>query len=225
MDDHESGDGPPAAGALSRRQFIERTGVTAGGVVALGLAGAPRVLAAAPSAPSAAAPTALTPGELTTLRAILARVLPADASGPGAVEAGVDVYIDRALAGANGALLPLYQHSLAAIDAAARAHGMASFATLSEAQQDTLLQQVEAGKAAGQSSSTFFQVVLEHMREGMFSDPMYGGNRNFAGWDMIGYPGIKLVYTAEQQAIGAQLKPAHASATQYGGHPYHGPTV
>jgi gluconate 2-dehydrogenase gamma chain len=229
MGDHESTEGPPAAHGPSRRQFIERTGGAAGGVLALGVAGGLRVLADAPAAPAApaeaAAQAALTPGELTTLRAILARLLPADASGPGAVEAGVDVYIDRALAGSYAALLPLYRTNLAAIEAAARTHGATSFAALSPAAQDALLQQVEAGKAAGLSSSTFFQVVLEHMREGMFGDPMYGGNRNFAGWDLIGYPGVQLVYTAEQQAIGTHVKPAHASATTFGGHPYNGPTA
>jgi gluconate 2-dehydrogenase gamma chain len=214
------------AGELSRRHFIERTGVTAGGVIALGVAGGLRALADAPAAPAeAAAPAVLTPGELASLRAILARLLPADAAGPGAVEAGVDVYIDRALAGSYAALLPLYRTNLAALDAAARAQGTASFAGLATAEQDTLLQQVEAGKAAGASASTFFQVVLEHMREGMFGDPMYGGNRNFAGWDLIGYPGVQLAYSAQQQAIDVHVKPAHTSAAAFGGQPYNGPTA
>jgi len=30
--------------------------------------------------------------------------------------------------------------------------------------------------------------------EGMFADPVYGGNRNMAGWKMIGYPGARYDY-------------------------------
>lgn len=228
MSEQESRDKAPAArelSELSRRQFIERGGVMAGGVIALGLAPGLPVLQDAPTTAEAAAPAALTPGEQTTLRAILARLLPQDELGPGAVEAGVDVYIDRALTGAYAAFMPLYRQNLAAINAAAKAQGAASFAALATHQQDMLLQQIEAGKAAGPSSATFFQVVLEHMREGMFSDPMYGGNRNYAGWNLIGYPGIKLVWTAQQQAVGAHVQPAHKSATTFGGRPYNEPTI
>jgi hypothetical protein len=48
---------------------------------------------------------------------------------------------------------------------------------------------------------------------------MYGGNYKFAGWDLIGYTGIKLVWTAQEQALGAKLKPAHTSIAMYGGKP------
>ena len=27
-----------------------------------------------------------------------------------------------------------------------------------------------------------------------FADPIYGGNRNKAGWRMVGYPGLPAVY-------------------------------
>jgi gluconate 2-dehydrogenase gamma chain len=228
VDDQDSHDGPPATRELSRRQFLQQTGVTAGGVFAFGLAPGLPVLEDAPAATAeAAAPAALRPGERITLRAILARLLPADELGPGAVEAGVDVYIDRALAGAYAGLLPLYRQNLAAIDAAAKTMGATSFAALSPYQQDTLLQQVEAGKVTMQVpigkqvavlATQFFQVLLQHMREGMFGDPMYGGNRSFAGWDLIGYPGIKLVWAAQEQALGTRIAPAHTSDAAFGGH-------
>ena len=51
----------------------------------------------------------------------------------------------------------------------------------------------------------------------MFGDPVYGGNQNFAGWDLIGYPGIKLVWSEADQQIDAVVKPLHISVKQYGG--------
>jgi gluconate 2-dehydrogenase gamma chain len=233
--DQEPRSAAPTDHKLSRRRFIERTGGVSGGAIVFGLAGGARVLAEAPAtaafaAPPAAAPTPLTSDELTTLRAMLARLLPADELGPGAIEAGVDVYISQSLAGAYAIFLPLYQQNLAAIDQAAATMGATSFAGLTAQQQDSLLQQVEAGKApVGTTGPTpaevaqYFQLLLAHMREGMFGDPMYGGNKDFAGWDLIGYPGIKLVWTAQDQKIGAKVPFEHRSAGEYGGEPYHGP--
>jgi hypothetical protein len=51
----------------------------------------------------------------------------------------------------------------------------------------------------------------------MFGDPVYGGNQNFAGWDLIGYPGIKLVWSEADQQIDADVKPLHLSVAQFGG--------
>jgi hypothetical protein len=64
----------------------------------------------------------------------------------------------------------------------------------------------------------FFQTLITHTRIGMFCDPVWGGNVNFAGWDLMGYPGIKLVWTAEDQAVNSTPKPEHISVAQYGGH-------
>jgi hypothetical protein len=172
----------------------------------------------APSTPAdlaTYAPVALTPAELTTLKAALARLIPADAHGPGAVEAGAFVFIDRALKGPNAAQLPLYQGGLAAFDTAA---GSGGFAALAAAKQDALLAKAELDELAGVPAG-FFAVLLEHTRQGMFSDPIYGGNVGFAGWDLIGYPGVRLVWTAEDQAINAVIKPEHKSIADVGGTP------
>ena len=52
-------------------------------------------------------------------------------------------------------------------------------------------------------------MVLNHTRQGTFGDPYYGGNANFVGWDLIGYPGVRTtVSAADQQALERnQLKP------------------
>jgi hypothetical protein len=49
----------------------------------------------------------------------------------------------------------------------------------------------------------------------MFCDPYYGGNANFVGWDLLGYPGVRTVVTAEQQRVGIELAPNHKSAYDY----------
>ena len=51
----------------------------------------------------------------------------------------------------------------------------------------------------GVSLQSFFDLVYAHTMEGLFSDPIYGGNRDFAGWRAVGYPGAYYVYTEEEQ--------------------------
>ena len=51
------------------------------------------------------------------------------------------------------------------------------------------------------NSSTFFNLVRAHTIDGTVCDPYYGGNANFIGWDLIGYPGVRLAVTAEQQRM------------------------
>jgi hypothetical protein len=55
-------------------------------------------------------------------------------------------------------------------------------------------------------------MVRNHTLQGMFSDPYYGGNANFIGWDLIGYPGIRMVVSAEEQSISKPPKPVRRSA-------------
>ena len=59
---------------------------------------------------------------------------------------------------------------------------------------------------ASPSSSEFFELLLTHTRQGLFSDPAYGGNRDFIGWKSIGYPGPRFLYTAEMQTTFAPLE-------------------
>src|SRR5579862_5700152 len=100
--------------------------------------------------------------EADTLDAVLERLIPTDANGPGAKEAQVSRYIDRALAGPLRTLAPVYQTNLEALDAYAQSSRGAAFAALPASQQDAVLQEVEAGTATGFSpdSGTFFQILL-----------------------------------------------------------------
>jgi gluconate 2-dehydrogenase gamma chain len=159
----------------------------------------------------------LTAAESDTLDAIVARLIPTDAKGPGATEARAARYIDRALAGALSSSRPAYAAGLAAVEGYARRTKGASFVKLPSADQDALLTDMERGAATGftPDSATFFDLVRSHTLQGMFCDPYYGGNANFVGWDLVGYPGVRTVVTPNQQRMDIEPAPNHKSAYDY----------
>ncbi len=156
----------------------------------------------------------LTAEEADLLEAICARIIPSDASGPGAREARAAHYIDRALGGALRESREAYRAGFAAFDRYCRSSRRAAFTALSERDQDSVLIDVETGAATGfpASSAQFFAMVRTHTLQGTFGDPYYGGNANFVGWDLIGFPGLRLNVSAEDQRLGARLTPTHKSA-------------
>ena len=185
---------------VSRREWLKRVGAAAAIPPKLLLplispSGEPvAALAQSPGVPVGTAPATLTAAESETLRAIAARLIPTDGSGPGATEARADQYIDRALGGALASFRETYRTGLAALDRYALSTKSIAFARLSAADQDALLRDVEQNVATGfpTDAAAFFNVVLSHTIQGTFCDPYYGGNANFAGWDLIGYPGVRL---------------------------------
>ena len=211
---------------ITRREILKGAGVAAAavsGAVAAPGAVAPSAVAPgtlAPSAAQAAALEALTAQEADLLDLITARLIPTDALGAGAREARVVRYIDRGLGGALAASREAYRSGLAAFDRYCRMSRGTPFGELTPIDQDSVLIDVETGAATGSgagfagSSAQFFAMVLNHTRQGMFGDPYYGGNANFAGWDLLGYPGVRTQVTAaDQQALERnQLKPNHRSA-------------
>jgi gluconate 2-dehydrogenase gamma chain len=192
---------------LSRRELLKRLGMA--GAVALALPEFDRVLAFQRDAFNAGAAGAgvLTAAEAATLAAVCARIIPTDESGPGAAEARASQYIDRALGGWLAPSRDAYTEGLAAFDAAARARSGARFVELAPAEQDAVLATLE--------QSPFFALVRTHTIQGTFCDPAYGGNAGFAGWDLIGYPGVRLNVTAADQRMGVQVKPIRRSAYDY----------
>jgi len=161
----------------------------------------------------------LTASEADLLEAIVARLIPTDANGPGASDARAAHYIDRALGGALASSHPAYTSGLAALDRYSRSSRGKAFTELSHTDQDSVLIDVETGAATGftGSSAAFFGLVLGHTHQGTFGDPYYGGNANFVGWDLLGYPGIRTMVTAaDQKSLEAHtLKPNHKSAYDY----------
>lgn len=151
------------------------------------------------------------------LEAFLDRLVPSDESGPGALECGVANYIDQSLAGDLAGEKAAFLAGLAAVDALARSrHGM-SFAELPPLRKDEAIAAMENNIAPGflPNSRAFFLRIRQLTLEGMFSDPFYGGNRGFRGWDLIRYPGPRLAVSPAEQAMRDPIKPLRTSS--YGG--------
>lgn len=142
------------------------------------------------------------------VEAATARIFPSDDLGPGALEAGAVVYIDRALAGAYAHLQDAYRLAVAGLERASQARHGARFAALAADLQDDLLAAVDRGDLSGFGVPPGFMTLLvRHTREGMFCDPAHGGNRDLIGWRLLGYPGIHRVWHHDEQQIGATIKP------------------
>jgi gluconate 2-dehydrogenase gamma chain len=108
-------------------------------------------------------------------------LVPADALGPGADEAGVGFYIIRRLEDRPVSLAGRYRRGLAELDDIARRRDARSFSELPHPDQDRLLAAVEAGEL-GHELSCFFADLHRHAMDGMFGDPAHGGNANRCGW-------------------------------------------
>ena len=211
---------------FSRRDLLKRAGmlgaaaaaVQVGGLASAGAAEPARKVAQARAAmPVRESLETLTAAESDMLEAIVARLIPTDENGPGAAEARAAHYIDRALTGPLASSRAAYSVGLAAVDAYARASKGAPFAKLSAKDQDSILSDMEQNTATGftPNSAAFFNLLRTHTIEGTFCDPYYGGNENFVGWDLIGYPGVRLAVGPDQQRMGAKQKATHWSAYDY----------
>src|SRR5215475_10920084 len=147
-------------------------------------------------------------GHAATVEAFAERLMPSAPGQPGANDANVINYIDLALAGAYADQQDLYRRGLAQLDAYCRkTYDDRPFVKLSAAQQDEVIGALEQGKASAfefPTAQVFFNTLRAHTMEGMFADPVYGGNKDFAGWKLVGFPGAQLLYT---QADMASSKP------------------
>jgi gluconate 2-dehydrogenase gamma chain len=165
---------------------------------------------------SRAAPENLTQAEADILAAFCDRLVPSDAHGPGATEARAAHYIDRALGGALAASREEYRSGLAALDVHAQKTQGKNFAGLTPEAQDAVLTDMEKNIVPGfAGAAIFFALVHGHTFQGMFGDPYYGGNDHFIGWTLIGYPGIRLAVSKEDQAMNAHLTPVLKSAYDF----------
>jgi gluconate 2-dehydrogenase subunit 3-like protein len=137
--------------------------------------------------------------QAATIAAFTERLMPGAPGKPGASDAGVMNYIDLALAGAYADLQEFYRSGLAQLDAYCRKTYNESFVQLDASRQDAVIAAIEQGKAAEfswPSAAEFFGVIRTHTMEGMFADPIYGGNRDFAGWRLVGFPGAQGNFTS-----------------------------
>jgi gluconate 2-dehydrogenase gamma chain len=161
----------------------------------------------------AQAASVFTDAERKMLEAFVDRLVPKDDLGPGAVECGAVSYIETQLAGALAAEKSNFTAGLASIDAFAKsAHGH-SFADLSPDQRDAVLTAMDTGAANGFANArAVFSRIRRLTLEGMFSDPHYGGNTNFGGWDLIRYPGPRVAVGPAEQSMTGTIKPYRKSA-------------
>ena len=122
----------------------------------------------------------LSQAELADVDAITAQIIPSD-STPGAREAGVALFIDRALATFFGRMAPDFRSQLAAFRLRCQAQhpDAASFAALTNQQQLDFLKLVDG--------TPFFARLRLLTLVGMFAMPKYGGNRDGVGWKLLGF--------------------------------------
>jgi hypothetical protein len=151
---------------------------------------------------------ALTPDETATLSALLDGMFPADGLGPSALEIGVLDYLLDALAGVYRGAAPAYRRALAALDDLARREQGRPFAQLTNPRRDAIVARLDAGqleRSGIEGFAGFFDLVWRHLREGLFADPVHGGNRDMQGWRLIGFPGAQTGYTQEEQQVGTRI--------------------
>ena len=203
----------------SRRQLLK--GALIGGGAAIVGSLAPAAQALSQTKQEVELPVAayvfFTPAEATFIEALVDHMVPADQLTPSGSELGINIFIDRALAGSWGKggrmymqgpwqegtpsqgyqspLMPsqLYRAGIASTNQACNKQYGKSFELLDPSQKDELLKALESGKIVfedGLQSKTFFEIAYQSVVEGLFADPIYGGNANKAAWKMIGFPGV-----------------------------------
>lgn len=157
------------------------------------------------------------------IEAACARLIPEGDDNTGALTAAVPFFIERQLAGPYGqdrtrytqppwnegtpeqgyqlshSPAQVYRLGIAEVNAYCTDKFQASFADLSTEQQDAILHQLDDGDIELEQipSKVFFDHLWQNTLEGFLSDPMYGGNRNFTGWKLIGFPGPRYNYVDE----------------------------
>jgi gluconate 2-dehydrogenase gamma chain len=209
-------DEQPQGRMLSRGQLIRRGGAMA----AVAAIGAPAVAPPASAEAEELVSTqlkALSSAEAQTLEAVLERLLPTDATGPGAKEANVLRYIDWSLAGDLSFFKAPYTSAIAAIDAYATTKFGGAFAGLTAAQQDAVLTDMQSNVATGftPNSAAVFTMIRAHAVQGMFGDPVHGGNVNYVGWKLVRFPGPRLIISAHDQKLDVVPKQHLRSAYSY----------
>jgi len=103
----------------------------------------------------------------------------------------------------------LYRAAIADIEAHVQAHfGNKTLAQLDDKSRDQVLQALEKGEIElpHASADAFFTMLVQNTVEGFLADPLYGGNRDFIGWKLIGFPGPRYNYVAEIEQYGKKYE-------------------
>lgn len=218
----------------SRRRFLQKTlsliplAAVGSGVVSLPSIAAPGAKTEGVSAHYV--PSFFNNDEWRFVLAAVDRLIPADEYGPGAVSEGVPVFIDKQMElpygyghlwymhapfadaiaelGYQSSLAPrdTYRRGIQAVNHYCQQQFQKTFAEMSHAEQEQVLQLLESGKLSFDNvpGALFFSQLLENTKEGYLADPMHGGNQTLASWKLIGFPGARADY---QQAMDAPNQP------------------
>ncbi len=146
----------------------------------------------------------LNPFEAATIDAYVGHIIPDEEGSPGARQAGVTEYIDRSLAGFMRDLQPVYRKGLVALADFVAGRFTTPFVQLDDDRQRGVV--VELDRLSSEEPDAFLgqfhRIVREHTVQGFFGDPAYGGNRDLAGWKLVGFPGAQWGYTPDQMRPG-----------------------
>jgi gluconate 2-dehydrogenase gamma chain len=209
---------------MRRRHFITLSATSLGGVLVYTLAREPiRVHAQETQPKNVKVPLRFfTEEQARAVAAAAAQIFPSDESGPGANEAGVVLYIDRQLAGPYGH--DRFRYTSAPFEPGVPEQGyqgsdspaqlyreglkqIRGLHRLSPSEQLAALTRIE--------STPFFSLLRTHTIEGMFCDPMHGGNAGLIGWQLIGFPGPRMSYAEEiDRYHGRAFRPEPESLAQ-----------
>jgi len=158
----------------------------------------------------------LKPAEQAFVETLVDHMVPKDELTGSGTEIGIATFIDRALAGSWGKGDRLYKQgpwqkgrrTRATSSRSLRPNSIApasraripmpktfgrDFDRCSTEQKETFLKDLSAGKITfdgGLVGRDFFTMFYENVMEGLFADPIYGGNKDKVGWKMIGFPGV-----------------------------------
>ena len=208
---------------INRREFLKGAvaGSAVATTAAVGLTSAPAEAQQRPAAPANPGYSFLSLDEAAFVEAVVDHMVPADQYSPKGTDLGINIFIDRALGGGwgkgdrmymqgpwkqghpnQGYQLPLrpaelYRAGIAATNAYCKKTYSKSFDQLPAEQKQEVLVGLQGNKIkfdSGLPANTFFSTMYQTVMEGMFADPIYGGNRNKAGWKMIGFPGVVAVH-------------------------------
>lgn len=180
-----------------------------------------------------------TDAEWAFVLAAVARLIPSEGDGPGALEARVPVFIDRELSGDFGSaadwymagphqpdaepefgwqspLAPaeVYRQAIPLFDAWCETSFGTAFSALPASAQDEALTALEEGAVPlPPELRDFFDLLLANTKEGYLSDPIHGGNHQMAAWVHIGFPGARAHYRewVEQHNVPYPLGPVSIS--------------
>jgi gluconate 2-dehydrogenase gamma chain len=222
---------------INRRAMLKLVSAGAAtGVLPLANAAAPEPMHDMPHAPAPQASAGddavatyqfLNGDEAAFVEAAVDTFIPADDVGPGGLELGVAVFIDRQLNSGYGRgdrmylqgpfiegtpeqgyqlrMTPseLIRNGILDVNAYTKEKYQSTFDGLSPDDRGAVLSALEKRQIELSTVPTaiFFGLLYDLTIQGYFADPLYGGNKGKASWKMLGFPGIGAMYADKIEAF------------------------